>query len=292
MRDAIINQSMVTRNHAFKLPQSQHGFVKPILRWAGGKSNLVPQLIEFLPTRWERYVEPMVGGGALFFCLAPKESILADINDELINFYQILKDHQGKLVQALLRLKASLKQYYQLRAQKPADDMERAVRFAYLNRLCWNGLYRVNRRSEFNVPIGDRLPGRLWHQRDLDLAAQALQNARLMSGDFQETLKHVRKDDFVFLDPPYPRGSREALGFNRYSPGQFSLGDHKRLAEWVEKLTKLGAKVILTLADSSKILSQYPKSLERHVITSNSLISCSGTGRRKVREIVMRNYRS
>lgn len=232
----------------------------------------------------------MVGGGALFFYLAPKESVLADINDELINFYRILKDHQRELVPALLQRKASPGHYYKLRAQNQGDPFQRAVRFVYLNRLCWNGLYRVNRRGEFNVPIGDRLPRHLWDEKDLKRAAQALQRARLFSGDFEKTLRQVRGGDFVFLDPPYPRGSQETLGFNRYSPARFTLLDHSRLSEWVEKLTKLGAKVMLTLACSSSICSQYPATLDRHVITSNSLISCNGASRRKVREVVLRNY--
>lgn len=281
---------MVNRSHAVELLHARDGFGSPILRWAGGKSNLLPLLLELLPAKWRRYVEPMVGGGALFFRLAPRESMLADINDDLINFYKILKEKPTELIDTLMRLRASPRHYYRLRAQRQGNPVQRAVRFAYLNRLCWNGLYRVNGRGEFNVPIGDRLPRRLWNEADLKCAARALRSVRLLSGDFEETLCHVRGDDFVFLDPPYPRGSREALGFNRYSPGRFTLEDHRRVAGWVEKLTEVGAKVMLTLAHSTTICSQYPDSLDRRVITSDSLISCNGASRRKVQEVVLRNY--
>lgn len=265
---------------------------RPILRWAGGKSHLVPLLIQLLPRCWDRYVEPMVGGGALFFYLAPRRALLADVNDDLINFYRVLRDHNDRLIRALLRLEASRQHYYRLRAQRPTTSFRRAVRFAYLNRLSWNGLHRVNQDGEFNVPIGDRLPTSLWKADALRRGARALAAAKLIAAPFEDTLGHVRKRDFVFLDPPYPRGSRHLLGFNRYSPQRFELPDHKRLAAAVESLGDRGVNVMLTTSAASSVAAQYPSSLERHIITTTSLIGSSGASRRQVREMVLRNYTS
>jgi len=178
----------------------------------------------------------------LFFWIAPANCILSDINPELINFYQVLKDSSETLIPTLLRLRASKRLYYRLRSSKPSDPVSRAVRFAYLNRLCWNGLYRVNRLGQFNVPMGDRLPGQLWRRADLEQAAQALRRSKLLVGDFIETLKLSQQGDFVFLDPPYPRGSteardtREPLGFSRYSSTNFSVLDHERLGQAMRDL--------------------------------------------------------
>jgi len=270
--------------------QTRELSTKPVLRWAGSKSNLLPFLSKLLPLKFSRYVDPMVGGGSLFFHLSPGESLLADSNEELINFYQVLKTKYAQLESALSKLKASKRFYYELRAKKPTGVVERAVRFAYLNRLCWNGLYRVNRKGEFNVPMGDRLPSILRRDRDFRLTAKSLQRSKMMIGDFAETLKKTRRGDFVFLDPPYPKGSSENLGFNRYSPDQFHLIDHMRLAECVRHLMNRTIKVMLTIADTPSILSLYPAELERHYIASKSLISCNGDTRGKTSEIILRNY--
>jgi DNA adenine methylase len=270
---------------------------KPVLRWAGGKSRLVHYILDYLPNGFHRYLEPMVGGGALFFWISPPNSILSDVNPELINFYEVLRDNGENLINALLRLRASRQLYYRLRSARTRHPFERAVRFAYLNRLCWNGLYRVNRLGRFNVPIGDRLPSRLWHRTDLEQAAQALKATKLMSGDFAQALVLARSGDFVFLDPPYPRGSGsvpdrcDPLGFSRYSSSNFSAADHKRLSHTIQELSNRDVKVMLLLADDSRITRCYSNSLWKHTIFSKSLISCRGESRRQVRELILCNYR-
>jgi DNA adenine methylase len=239
----------------------------------------------------------MVGSGALFFWIAPANCILSDINPELINFYRVLKNSSKTLVPALLRLRASKRLYYQLRTSKPSDPVRRAVRFAYLNRLCWNGLYRVNRLGQFNVPMGDRFPIQLWRRADLEQAAQALRRSKLLEGDFIETLKLTQQGDFVFLDPPYPRGSTDArdtaepLGFSRYSSTNFSVLDHERLGQAMRDLTSKGVMVLLLLADDPRITCYYPPNLQRQTIFSKALISCRGDLRRRVRELILCNYR-
>jgi DNA adenine methylase len=263
--------------------------VNPILRWAGGKRRLVRKLEMLMPTDWNNYLEPMVGGGALFFHVVPEKAILADLNPDLMNFYRVLRDDTSELVGRLRNLRASRKLYYHMRDMKPRSKLERAIRFAYLNRLCWNGLYRVNKRGKFNVPMGDRLPETLWNARELRRAAKILASADLITGDFTLTLRKAKRGDFVFIDPPYPRGAPASTSFNRYCSDFFSLADHKRLGRAVRSLHKRGVATMILLASSKNILSCYPP-FDRRRLRSKSLISCDSSSRRLVDEMVLTNY--
>lgn len=263
---------------------------RPVLRWAGGKRRLINQLIGLLPRAWENYVEPMAGGAALFFYLAPQKALLADINPDLINFYRVLKTDTSTLVRRLTSLRASRDLYYKMRSRTPKSKLERAVRFAYLNRLCWNGLHRVNQNGDFNVPIGDRLPEELWDPEELYQAAKLLQSARLLNADFETTLGTLRKGDFAFIDPPYPRGARAGFGFNRYSPSFFSLEHHKRLGRRVRISDQKGSTLMITLSQFPELLQCYPQSFVRTVLNSKSLISSKLSSRCSVNEVVLTNY--
>ena len=191
---------------------------------------MAPQLCELAPQSWCRYFEPMAGGAAMFFSIRPRIALLADTNADLVNFYSVLKSSRFALIHKLSRLAASREIYYLLRSAKPRAPLQRAVRFAYLNRLAWNGLYRVNRSGLFNVPIGDRLPTTMWDVASLTAASNALQDADLLHGDFRDTTASARANDFVFFDPPYPRGAQNATGFNRYTAHFFKAQDHSDLA--------------------------------------------------------------
>jgi DNA adenine methylase len=243
-----------------------------------------------MPTNWNNYLEPMVGSGALFFHVAPERAILGDLNPDLMNFYEVLRDDTPELVGRLKNLRASRELYYHMRDMKPRSRLDRAVRFAYLNRLCWNGLYRVNKAGKFNVPIGDRLPKTLWNMLELHVAAKALSSVELATGDFRSTLRKAKRGDFVFLDPPYPRGAPVRTGFNRYCSDFFSLKDHKRLGQVVRSLDKKCVLIMILLSSSKSILSCYPKSFHRRRVRSKSLISCDSSSRRLVDECVLVNY--
>ena len=265
---------------------------RPILRWAGGKKHLVPHLTKLLPDSCGRYIEPMVGGGALFFSITPQDSLLADVNDDLINFYRVLRDGPDKLIPKLLRLRASSELYYSMRAKQPRSDVGKAVRFAYLNRLCWNGLYRVNRRGEFNVPIGSRLPAELWNAASLWAAVESLQGVRLESSDFASILDLAQSGDLVFVDPPYRRGANGSNGFNRYTSGRFTMEDHHRLATKIMELDKRGVRILLALANQRALMQLYPNTLRKRVVASKSLVSGHSKGRRPVREAILFNFDS
>lgn len=232
----------------------------------------------------------MIGGGALFFCLKPTVSFLSDTNEDLVNFYQTLAHIPDQIIPRMMRMRPSRQTYYALRAATPRTPVTRATRFAYLNRLCWNGLYRVNRQGRFNVPIGDRLPKKLWDKADLSAASAALTKAHLRAQDFEDAATHVRAGDFVYFDPPYPRGSKDLLGFNRYSRNVFTIDDHKRLARVAETLMERGAYIMISISGSGPLAFHYPKSLKRRFIVGQALISCSGSSRRTVRDVVLRNF--
>jgi DNA adenine methylase len=264
--------------------------LRPIVRWAGGKSVMVTKLAALLPRRWNRYFEIMSGGAALFFYIQPVRAVLADINSDLIAFYSALRDQPAELVKRLRALTASREQYYAIRASRPRGQIGRAVRFAYLNRLAWNGLYRVNRRGEFNVPMGDRLPSVMWNEADLLQASAALAGTRLRAADFRTMARQARAGDFVFIDPPYPRGSRERVGFNRYASTLFAASDHHDLAILIDKMTKRSVQVMLTLPDKDHFAEIYPSSLRRTIVNSKALIACNGSDRRHVAELILTNY--
>jgi DNA adenine methylase len=267
-----------------------NGEAKPILRWAGGKRRLVHDLTALLPARWGTYVEPMAGSAALFFHLAPRKAVLADVNPDLMDFYKMLRDNTSTLVERLTSLRASKALYYKMRESTPTSRLERAVRFAYLNRLCWNGLHRVNRRGDFNVPIGDRRPKKLWDPRQLSHAGKLLRNAKLVSADFEQTLSMLKKGDLTFIDPPYPRGALENAWFNRYSSDFFSLEEHRRLGKVVRSLDDRGIFLMLLVASYAPILKCYPSNFVPTTFSSKSLISGKSSSRRTSEEVVLRNY--
>lgn len=250
---------------------------------------MLDSLVLHLPRTWNRYFEPMAGGAALFFRVRPAAAILADINDELINFYDVLRSDADALIRQMRDLKACKDLYYWMRRYRPRTQLRRAVRFLYLNRLAWNGLYRVNRKGLFNVPIGDRLPQKLWDFEELRAASTALSVVSLRNADVSRVLASARREDFVFLDPPYPRGAADN-GFNRYSAAFFTGDDHQRLGKSVKRLSARGVKVMVVVADRPVYRRYYPADMRSVVVRSKALIACNGGDRRDVAEIILTNY--
>jgi DNA adenine methylase len=263
---------------------------KPLIRWAGGKRSIVPALLSFLPQKYGSYFEPMVGGGALFFAISPNKAVLADINPELLNFYSVIKHKPHQFRQAIEELRALKTTYKSFRNSSPSCSLERAVRFFYLIRLSWNGIYRVNRRGEFNVPFGRRRPKTLVTREAIVATSKALRGARLLCGDFEKTTTDVRTDDLVYLDPPYPKGAETKNGFDRYHETRFNLQEHKRLATYAEKLADKGAHVLITEAGSEELVAFYDKRFKVHFVKSNSLIAADSDFRGKVYEAIITSY--
>jgi DNA adenine methylase len=224
---------------------------KPFLRWAGSKRKQLSRLASFWSPNHERYVEPFAGSACLFFELAPEAAVLGDNNKELIEVYRVVRDEPERLHRRLCRIRRDLSTYLRWRQLKPAslDRETRALRFLYLNRNCFNGIYRTNTAGEFNVPMGTRL-GEYLSKEDLVSCSKLLQRATIVSGDFIKTLARVKAGDFVYLDPPYAVTSRRI--FREYGKKTFDTADIPRLSACLTAIVKQGADFLVSYADCAE----------------------------------------
>ncbi|MXO58476.1 Dam family site-specific DNA-(adenine-N6)-methyltransferase [Altererythrobacter salegens] len=253
----------------------------PFLKWAGGKRWLVSRGFPAPPT-FDRLVEPFVGSAAIFFSLLPERAILADVNQDLINLYRVIRDSPVEL-QAMLRRhhdEHSRDHYYAVRKQVIGDDLGRAARMLYLNRTCWNGLYRVNRLGEFNVPIGTKTTV-LIEGEDFELYSKALSGAEIACQDFETTIDACGHGDFLFVDPPYTV-KHNMNGFVKYNETIFSWDDQVRLAAALRRAGSRGAAVLVTNADHESLRELYRDdftytSVERQSILAGSAAHRGGT---------------
>jgi DNA adenine methylase len=222
---------------------------QPVLRWAGSKRKLLTELRACAARiAHERYIEPFAGSACLFFSLAPERAVLSDINKELIHFYRVLKAQPSLLWRATVRHKVNADTYYQLRSLSPAslERIERAARFLYLNRFCFNGIYRENKRGIFNVPFGAKT-GALPSEAALVRASRLLRNALLINDDFSESIEYARPDTLYYLDPPYDYSGR--LDRGEFGSKTFRLGDLPRLVDLLEAIDRRGASFVLSYID-------------------------------------------
>ena len=223
--------------------------LKPIFRWAGSKRKSLPTLAEFWNASFRRYIEPFAGSAALFFHLRPDRALLGDINGALIETYRVIRDRPDDVHRALVRIPRSEADYYRIRKQVPNNlqPFARAVRFTYLNRLCFNGIYRTNGKGQFNVPYAHTRAGGMPSIEAFRQCAAALNGATLARGDFGKILARARKGDFVYLDPPYAVSSRRI--FAEYDKRAFTTDDLERLAIHLKNIDAAGAKFVVSYAD-------------------------------------------
>jgi len=223
--------------------------VQPLLRWAGSKRKLVPRLLPFWGDGYDRYIEPFAGSAALFFVLQPRRAILNDINAELVfALKQIRKSPQDVYLAAKRHLPSS-DHYYQVRATVPTSlgDVDRAARFVFLNRYCFNGLYRTNQSGHFNVPFASSGTGGLPPWEQFSNSAKLLRRSTLKCEDFEIFIRsQVRKGDFVYLDPPYAVGNRRV--FRQYDPRTFGIDDLRRLGKTLDEIDRRGAHFVVSYA--------------------------------------------
>ena len=235
--------------------------IRPVLKWAGGKRQLIPQLVARMPQSYGTYLEPFFGGGALFFHLQPSRSVIADANTELINLYRVIASDMNALVAALQHHKNDSDYYYAQRALDVTQlsNTQAAARTLYLNRTCFNGLYRVNKKGQFNVPFGKYVNPTICDEKALSMAAALLNKSTIVDSDYRCVLRqYAKSNDFVFLDPPYHPVS-EYSDFKRYTKEQFREQDQIDLATEVEKLCDNGCHVLLTNSNTELILDLYKK---------------------------------
>jgi DNA adenine methylase len=264
--------------------------VKPFLKWAGGKTRLLRSLRGSLPQEFHRYLEPFVGGGAFFFHLAPSKAFLIDSNPELINCYEVVRWQPEELIDSVSRLKISEVDFYRIRALEPEklSPVDRAARLIYLNKTCYNGLYRVNKQGRFNTPYGRHSRVTLVDPVNLSAASNLLKHAKLVCGDYQRILDVAERGDFVYLDPPYVPVGKYA-DFKRYTKDQFRESDHERLAEVFGELDARGCMVLLSNSSNRRTAKLYSGFVQR-VVKMPRFVNCKGEGRGQVDELLISNY--
>ncbi|MBV5322481.1 MAG: Dam family site-specific DNA-(adenine-N6)-methyltransferase [Ilumatobacteraceae bacterium] len=253
---------------------------KSLLKWAGGKTQLLGELRSKMPKRYGRYIEPFFGGGSLFFAVAPVNGIIADINPELVNLYQTVADDAEAVIEQLKEYENTEEVFYALRAVNPADlsNVDAAARTIFLNRTCFNGLYRVNKSGQFNVPFGRYKNPKIIDEFSLKAASKLLGHTKIICADYKTVLKeNALPGDFIFLDPPYLPISQYA-DFKRYTKEQFYEEDHIELAQEVRRLHELGCHVILTNSNHPLVHEQY-QLFSREIVQTKRYISCNGKGR-------------
>lgn len=261
--------------------------VKPFLKWAGGKRWFVANHDDLLFEGYDRYIEPFLGAGSVFFHLQPDSALLSDSNKELIETYQVLKTRWRKVVEMLEgHQQAHCKEYYyQVREVVPSSKIERAARFIYLNRTCWNGLYRVNLQGKFNVPIGTKTTV-LFPDDDFQSISKCLQSAEVTSCDFEESIDKAGQGDFLFVDPPYTV-KHNYNGFVKYNEKIFSWADQERLCHALNRARKRGASIVVTNANHESISELYRKGFDQYEVDRASYISGKPQFRDRYEELVI-----
>lgn len=274
---------------------------KSWLKWVGAKGRIAHELVARLPPDADRrrHVEPFVGSGALFFARQPQAAILADDNGDLINTYRQVRDNTEALIRCLQELATDCSEgaYYAARDEfnelrrRVADETDgtrRAALFIYLNKNCFNGIYRVNLSGEFNVPHGRYKNPKVFDASELRDAATLLHGIRVVTADFRATLEYAESGDFVYLDPPYEPLTRTA-NFTAYTPGGFSQDDQRRLRDVFRELSDRGCYCMLSNSDTPFIRELY-NGFHIDTIQAPRAVSCKGDSRKAVSELVIRNY--
>ncbi|MCI1982504.1 MAG: Dam family site-specific DNA-(adenine-N6)-methyltransferase [Oscillospiraceae bacterium] len=271
----------MTTNTTAKNAESRRALsARPLLKWAGGKTQLLGEILPKAPQKYGKYIEPFLGGGAVFFALKPKSSVISDSNPELMNLYAQVASHVDEVIRCLHRYKNSKDIFYAVREQnwKELPKPEAAARTIFLNHTCYNGLYRVNRQGHFNVPYGKYKNPKICDEEALYAASDALKGAVIVCADYLQVLEHyAQPGDFIFLDPPYLPVSTYS-DFKRYTKEQFYEEDHRALAKEVKRLHELGCYVILMNSNHPlvhELYSDYPV----EVVPTKRYISCKGNSR-------------
>ena len=272
---------------------------KPFVKWAGGKRQIINKLKQYVPEEFDTYYEPFVGGGALLFELSPKKAVINDSNKELINVYECIKDE--KKFDAMCRelnnheANNSEEYYYEIRNidrdKKKYDklvDYKKAARTIYLNKACFNGLYRVNSNNEFNVPYGKKIKVNTYEGQNLGIICGYLNynDINILSTDFEESVKDAKKGDFIYFDPPY---DSDTSTFNSYTNTGFSKEEQKRLAKVFKELSDRGCYVMLSNHNTALINELY-KDYYIHVIEAKRSINADGKKRGVVEEVIITNF--
>ena len=281
-----------------KIKEIKEVTLQPFTKWTGGKRQLLPVIRELMPKTYNRYFEPFVGGGALFFDLAPKDAVINDFNAELINCYQQIKDNPQELIEILkVHQEYNSKEYYlDLRSADRDEridmmsEVQRAARIIYMLRVDFNGLYRVNSKNQFNVPYGRYKNPKIVDEELISAISVYLNNNQLeiKTGDFEKAVLDVQPGDFVYFDPPYIPLS-ETSAFTSYTHEGFSFADQVRLRDAFKRLSDTGAYVMLSNSSSALVEELY-KDFNIHYVEATRTNGAKSSSRGKISEIIVTNY--
>ena len=272
--------------------------LEPFVKWAGGKRQLIPEIMKRLPVKYNNYYEPFIGGGALFFHLLPERAIINDINKELVNTYRQIKNNVEELLKNLENIDASIygdgkEYYYDIRdkfnhkIKKNETDVEQAAMFLFLNKHCFNGLYRVNSEGLFNVPFNGKT-GKTFDKEHIVEIHHKIQQTVVLEGDFEKACSEAKKGDFLFFDSPY--APLNPSSFESYTKEGFNVENHIRLSRLFDELTRKGCYCMLTNHNTPFINDLYKnKGYKMDVVSVKRLIN-SDAKNRKGEEVIIYNY--
>ncbi|MFZ6673170.1 DNA adenine methylase [Undibacterium sp. Xuan67W] len=263
--------------------------IKPFLKWAGGKRWLASKFPEFFPDTFNKYLEPFLGSGSIYFHLKPEIAILSDLNSELIETYSAIKNDWQKVFDHLVihQRNHCKDYYYEVRGKNYESEFTRAAKLIYLNRTCWNGLYRVNLKGEFNVPIGTKNKVINAEESFFEIA-NLLQNAELINEDFESIVDRAITGDFLFVDPPYTV-KHNYNGFVKYNENLFAWDDQIRLRDALIRAASRNVKILLTNACHESVIQLYEDFFQINIVERASVISGSNVGRGSYEEIIVQN---
>ena len=273
---------------------------KPFVKWAGGKRQLMPELEKNFPTKFGTYLEPFLGGGAVMFDLLAKNSNLkcnvSDLNSDLVLAYVTIRDRLEKLIESLENHsknyhKDSTRYYYEVRDQEPKNQIEKVSRLLFLNKTCFNGLYRVNSKGKFNVPMGRYTNPNIVNKENLEIVSKALQTEKIKIScrDFSSIIKDAKKGDFVYFDPPYQPVS-DTANFTSYTHRDFTEDDLERLADLANQLNSKGCNVMLSNSNSKTVKKMFSSGWKIKEIKANRAINSNSQKRTGHKEIIIKNY--
>lgn len=271
--------------------------VAPVVKWVGGKRQLMDALTPLFPKRITSYCEPFLGGGAVLFQLQPRKALVNDVNTELIQMYQVIRDHIDELIAELQKHPNDSGHYYEVRdwdrdreTYEKMDRIQRAARIIYLNKTCYNGLFRVNNSGEFNTPFGHYKNPNIVNEQTLRAVSRYFQQAEITfcNTDYAEVLSGVQKGTFVYLDPPYDPVS-DTANFTGYAKGGFGREEQIRLRECCDDLNRRGIKFMLSNSATDFIKEQYG-AYNITIVKAKRAINSNAAKRGQVDEVVVRNY--
>ncbi len=277
---------------------AKNKLAQPFLKWAGGKRQLLPEIRKYVPKRINTYYEPFIGAGAVLFDIQPKKAIISDINSELVNVYDVIKNNVDELIEDLIKHENDKDYFYEIRdldrqgEYKDLSPAQRASRIIYLNKTCFNGLFRVNSQGQFNVPFGKYKNPQIVNEIVLKAVHNYLNsnNVTILNGDFELAVENAKKGDFVYLDPPYDPVS-DTSSFTGYSLDGFNKDDQRRLKYLFVELDKRGVNVLLSNSATEFIYELY-EGFNIQVVSANRNINANANGRGKIDEVLVMNYES